>query len=82
MKLSKPKTGAQRQKEYRAKIKAMQTPEKIKELFIRAYMEGFNDAVQGKEPMKIKNAHLALHYMIGGLDAFLSRDVIIAPAKD
>jgi len=82
MKTTKPKTGAQRQKDHRAKLKAMQAPEKIKQLFIRAYMEGFNDAVQGKEPMKIKNAELAMHYMIGGLDAYLGRDVIIEPTKD
>lgn len=63
------KTPAQRMKEYRARIKASNEPEKIKAMLIAAYESGYGDALARKAPNPPAGANAAMAYICGGMDA-------------
>lgn len=63
------KTPAQRQSDYRARIKASKEPETVKAMLIASYRQGYSDAVKGLPPSPPKNQNAALAYICGGLDA-------------
>jgi hypothetical protein len=62
------KTPAQRQKEYRARIKASGEPEQVKLMLIAAYEQGYGDALKRLPPNPPKSPNAALAYICGGLD--------------
>lgn len=67
------KTGAERQKNYRMKIKAMEKPENYKKAMLAAYMLGFAHSAQGIDPREdLGLSDFSLSYLCGGLDEILS----------
>lgn len=64
------KTAAQRQADYRARIKSSREPEMVKAMLIASYEQGYADALKRLPPLPPKNQNAALAYICGGLDAY------------
>lgn len=62
------KTGAQRQAEYRNRIKASAEPDQVKAMLIASYEQGYADALKRLPPNPPKSPNAALAYICGGLD--------------